>query len=106
MRSRRLPIYDREIEIAQLHIDERSGAEHHLIRYPEGLRAQPHTHAAAHTMVVLEGVLNANGQELGPFAYCHFPAGEVMTHQPAKVSRACSSSSSTARSTSTPPTNN
>jgi quercetin dioxygenase-like cupin family protein len=84
MRSRKLPIYDREIDIAELHIDERSGAEHYVIRYPEGLKAQPHKHTAAHTMVVLEGALNANGQELGPLSYCHFPAGEVMTHQPAE----------------------
>jgi redox-sensitive bicupin YhaK (pirin superfamily) len=83
MRARRLAIYDREIEIAQLHIDERSGAEHYLIRYPQGLRARPHTHTAAHTMVVLEGALEANGQKLEAFSYCHFPAGEVMIHQPA-----------------------
>ena len=78
-----LPIYDRAIELALLHRDERSGAEHYLIRYPEGLRSQPHRHSAAHTMVVLEGALEANGQVVGPSSYCHFPAGEVMTHAPA-----------------------
>jgi hypothetical protein len=33
-----LPIYDREIELASLHRDTRTGAEHYLIRYPAGLR--------------------------------------------------------------------
>lgn len=79
----RLPIYDREIELALLHRDVRSGAEHYLIRYPEGLHSTPHRHSAAHTMVVLEGALEANGQVVGPLSYCHFPAGEVMTHAPA-----------------------
>lgn len=76
-------IYDREIELALLHRDERSGAEHYLIRYPEGLQSLPHRHSAAHTMVVLEGALEANGQVVGPSSYCHFPAGQVMTHAPA-----------------------
>ena len=79
----RLPIYDREIELALLHRDDRSGAEHYLIRYPEGLQSRPHRHSAAHTMVVLEGSLEANGEVVGPSSYCHFPAGEVMTHAPA-----------------------
>jgi len=34
-------------------------------------------------MVVLEGSLVANGRVVGPSSYCHFPAGEVMTHAPA-----------------------
>jgi hypothetical protein len=77
-----LPIYDRPIELALLHRDARSGAEHYLIRYPEGLQSRPHRHTAAHTMVILEGSLEANGQVIGPSSYCHFPAGEVMTHAP------------------------
>lgn len=76
-------IYDRPIGLRLLHRDPDSGAEHYLVRYPEGLQAQPHTHTAAHTMVVLEGQLDANGRRLGPGSYCHFPAGEVMHHAPA-----------------------
>lgn len=83
LRSSRLPIYDREIELALLHRDERTGAEHYVIRYPEGLQSSPHTHTAAHTMVVLDGALEANGEVLTAPAYVHFPAGEIMTHRPA-----------------------
>ncbi|MDQ4054847.1 MAG: DUF4437 domain-containing protein [Actinomycetota bacterium] len=77
-------IYDRPIGLRLLHRDPHSGAEHYLIRYPNGLQAQAHTHTAAHTIVVLEGELDANGQSLGPGSYCHFPAGEVMHHAPAR----------------------
>jgi quercetin dioxygenase-like cupin family protein len=77
-------IYDRPIGLRLLHRDPHSGAEHYLIRYPNGLQAQAHTHMAAHTIVVLEGQLDANGQSLGPGSYCHFPAGEVMHHAPAQ----------------------
>ena len=83
MQKTLLPIYDGEIEIAPLHTDEQSGAEHHLIRYPVGLQVKAHRHTNAHTMVVLEGALEANGRVVEPFSYCHFPAGEVMTHRPA-----------------------
>jgi quercetin dioxygenase-like cupin family protein len=76
-------IYDRPIGLRLLHRDEASGAEHYLVRYPAGLRAQSHTHTSAHTMLVLEGQLVANGELLGPGSYCHFPAGEVMHHEPA-----------------------
>lgn len=76
-------IYDRPIGLRLLHRDGHTGAEHYLVRYPAGLRAQPHTHTAAHTMVVIEGKLVANGELLGPGSYCHFPAGEVMHHEPA-----------------------
>lgn len=76
-------IYDRPIGLRLLHRDPLSGAEHYLVRYPAGLRAQPHTHTAGHTMVVLEGQLVANDELLGPGSYCHFPAGEVMHHEPA-----------------------
>jgi hypothetical protein len=43
-----------------------------------------HTHSAAHTMVVLEGDLLANGQRVGPSGYVHFPAGSVMHHAPSE----------------------
>ncbi|TMB91538.1 MAG: cupin domain-containing protein, partial [Chloroflexi bacterium] len=66
-----------------LYNDPGSGEEHYLIRYPAGLRGRTHRHTAAHTIVVLEGQLDANGQVIGPGAYAHFPAGEAMRHQAA-----------------------
>jgi quercetin dioxygenase-like cupin family protein len=76
-------IYDREIGVRLLYEDPRSGAEHYLIRYPPDLKARMHRHTAAHTIVVLEGRLAVNDDVVGPGAYCHFPAGEVMFHAPA-----------------------
>lgn len=81
--SSQQPVYDRPFGVRLLHQDPRTGAEHYLIRYPAGLRGRPHRHTAAHTIVVLEGSLEANGQVVGPGSYAHFPAGEVMHHQPA-----------------------
>jgi quercetin dioxygenase-like cupin family protein len=77
------PVYDRPFELRLLHQDPESGAEHYLVRYPPGLVAQWHRHTAAHTIVVLDGMLEANGQIVGAGAYCHFPAGEPMHHGPA-----------------------
>lgn len=76
-------IYDRPIGVRLLYSDPRSGAEHYLIRYPVDLRAQPHRHSAAHTIVVLEGVLLANDQLLLAGSYAHFPRGALMRHEPA-----------------------
>lgn len=76
-------IYDREIALRLLFRDPDSGAVHYLIRYPAGVRTRLHRHTAAHTIVVLEGRLEVNGQVVGPGAYCHFPAGEAMRHAPA-----------------------
>jgi quercetin dioxygenase-like cupin family protein len=76
-------IYDRPIGVRLLHQDPDSGAEHYLIRYPAGLKAQRHRHTAAHTIIVLEGQLAANDTVIGPGSYCHFPAGSVMHHAPA-----------------------
>jgi quercetin dioxygenase-like cupin family protein len=73
-------VYDREIGIRLLYEDKQSGEEHYLVRYPAGLKAQLHRHTAAHTIVVLRGRLNANGQIVGPGSYVHFPAGEPMHH--------------------------
>ena len=42
-----------------------------------------HRHTAAHTIVVLEGRLQANDQVIGPGAYAHFHGGEPMGHQAA-----------------------
>jgi quercetin dioxygenase-like cupin family protein len=79
-------IYDRPIGLRLLYEDPDTGAEHYLIRYPAGLRAEPHRHTAAHTIVVLEGHLLANGTVVGPGSYVHFPAGAVMHHAPASDS--------------------
>ena len=76
-------IYDRPIALRQLFRDPRTGAEHYLVRYPAGLRAQWHRHTAAHTVVVLEGRLEVNGAVVGPGGYCHLPAGSAMHHAPA-----------------------
>jgi quercetin dioxygenase-like cupin family protein len=77
-------IYDREIGLRLLYQDPDSGTEHYLIRYPAGLKTRLHRHSAAHTIVVLEGRLEVNGQVVGPGAYCHFPPGEPMRHAPAE----------------------
>ena len=76
-------VYDRPIELRLLHEDPESGEEHYLVRYPAGVRGRPHRHSTAHTIVVLDGRLDANGQVIGPGSYAHFPAGEVMQHQAA-----------------------
>ena len=83
MRPGRSVVYDREIEIRDLYQDPATGAEHYLIRYPAGVQTRPHRHSAAHTIVVLEGRLEVNGQVVGPGSYCHFPGGEPMRHAPA-----------------------
>jgi quercetin dioxygenase-like cupin family protein len=74
-------VYDRPIGLRLLYEDEGSGEEHYLVRYPPGVRGRVHRHAAAHTIVVLEGHLDANGQVIGPGAYAHFEAGVPMRHQ-------------------------
>jgi quercetin dioxygenase-like cupin family protein len=55
-----------------------------LIRYPAGLQAQRHTHSAAHTIIVLEGVMHADGEPLHAGSYAHFEAGTVHRHAPAE----------------------
>jgi len=74
-------VYDRPFELRLLHEDPESGEEHYLIRYPAGLAGRVHRHSAAHTIVVLDGELDANGQVIGPGSYAHFPAGQPMRHQ-------------------------
>jgi quercetin dioxygenase-like cupin family protein len=76
-------IYDRPIGLVLLHEDSTSGEEHYAVRYPAGTRGRRHRHSAAHTIVVIEGQLEANGRVIGPGAYAHFPGGEVMQHQAA-----------------------
>jgi len=79
----RQEIYSATIGVRLLYQEPSSGAEHYLIRYPPGMTAQRHQHSAAHTIVVLDGQLLANGQTLGPGGYCHFPAHTTMHHAPA-----------------------
>jgi quercetin dioxygenase-like cupin family protein len=74
-------VYDRPIGLRLLYQDPESGEEHYLIRYPAGLQGRVHRHSAAHTIVVLEGMLDANGTVIGPGAYAHFPARQPMRHQ-------------------------
>jgi quercetin dioxygenase-like cupin family protein len=74
-------VYDKSIELRLLFEDPLSGEEHYLVRYPAGLKGRLHRHTAAHTIVVLDGQLEANGQLIGPGAYAHFPAREPMRHQ-------------------------
>lgn len=74
-------VYDQPIELRLLHEDPASGEEHYLVRYPTGVRGRLHRHTAAHTIVVLEGRLEANGRVIGPGSYAHFPAGVPMRHQ-------------------------
>lgn len=74
-------VYDRPIALRLLYADPDSGAEHYLVRYPAGVRGKVHRHTHAHTIVVLEGRLDVNGEIVGPAAYAHFPGGEPMLHQ-------------------------
>ena len=83
LRQTKQPVYDRPFGIRDLFHDPVSGAEHYVVRYPPGLRARWHRHTAAHTIVVLEGRLEANGRSVGPGAYCHYPGGVPMHHAPA-----------------------
>lgn len=82
LRPSKIDLYDQDIEVHTLYSDPTSGVEHYLIRYPAGLKTSLHTHSSSHTFVVLEGRLEVNGQVIGPGAYAHFPAGEVMRHAP------------------------
>lgn len=76
-------IYDRPIQLRLLCQDPGSGTEHYLVRYPPGMRSQPHRHSAAHTIIVLEGAMEVDGQLLQPGSHAHHAAGTVMQHAPA-----------------------
>ena len=76
-------IYEQPVGIRLLYEDPDTGAEHYLVRYPAGLQARQHTHTAAHTIVVVEGALVANGRTLPAGSYVHFPAATPMHHEPA-----------------------
>ncbi len=76
-------VYNKDVEIKALFEDPVSGEEHYLIRYPAGVKARLHRHTAAHTFVILQGHLSANGTIIGPGSYAHFPGGEPMRHEAA-----------------------
>jgi hypothetical protein len=77
------PAYDRPFELQLLHHDQRTGAEHYVVRYRRGTRGRPHRHTAAHTIVVLHGRMMVDGQILGPGGYAHHPGDTTMLHEPA-----------------------
>jgi hypothetical protein len=54
-----------------------------LVRYRARLQGRLHEHSSAHTIVVVDGKLDDNGQIIGPQAYAHFPARQPMRHQTA-----------------------
>jgi quercetin dioxygenase-like cupin family protein len=74
-------VYDQPIGLRLLYQEPGGGEEHYLVRYPAGLRGRTHRHTAAHTIIVLDGQLDANGTVIGPGSYAHFPAGQPMRHQ-------------------------
>jgi quercetin dioxygenase-like cupin family protein len=76
-------VYDQPIRMRLLYEEPGGGEEHYLVRYPAGLRGRPHQHTAAHTIIVLDGQLDANGTMIGPGSYAHFPGGQPMRHQAA-----------------------
>ncbi|MCU1476399.1 MAG: TetR/AcrR family transcriptional regulator [Subtercola sp.] len=76
------PIYNEPVALEKLYEDPASGAEHYVVRYSPGMIAERHRHTAAHTIVVVDGKLIANGVVLGPGGYAHFPAGVPMHHAP------------------------
>jgi quercetin dioxygenase-like cupin family protein len=83
-------IYDRPIASRLLYRDPVGGAEHFLIRYPEGLQARRHRHSAAHTIVVLDGALTVSGQVLGPARTATSRRASPCTTLPHRGARACS----------------
>lgn len=83
LRTTEQPVYDRPFELELLYNDQRTGAEHYIVRYRPGTRARPHRHSAAHTIVVLDGHMMIDGQLLGPGGYAHHPGDTTMLHEPA-----------------------
>ena len=83
LRTTEQPAYDRPFELEILHQDQRTGAEHYIVRYRPGTKARLHRHTAAHTIIVLEGHMMVDGQLLDPGGYAHHPGGTTMLHEPA-----------------------
>ena len=76
-------IYDLPIGLRSPYQDDASGEQHYVVRYPPGTRRRMYRHTAAHTIVVLEGKLNANGRVVGAGSCVHFPGHEPMLHEAA-----------------------
>jgi quercetin dioxygenase-like cupin family protein len=83
LRTTEQPAYDQPFELQLLYQDQRTGAEHYIVRYRPGTRARRHRHTAAHTIVVLDGRMMIDGQILGPGGYAHHPGDTTMLHEPA-----------------------
>ena len=60
--------------------DQDTGMEIRLLRYPAGFTATWHTHACAHGMYVLEGILVTHAGSYGPGWFVWFPEGMRMEH--------------------------
>lgn len=66
--------------IKRLFLDEATGNEFRLIRYPAGQMNPDHTHPVPHAMYVLEGHLVTHRGTFGPNTLVWFPANETMRH--------------------------
>jgi len=64
----------------ELHIDQETGMEIRLVRYPAGVINPRHTHPCAHGMYVLEGTLVTQDGSFAPGTFVWFPEGQVMEH--------------------------
>jgi quercetin dioxygenase-like cupin family protein len=63
-----------------LYVDQETGGEIRLVRYPAGVINPLHTHPCGHGMYVLEGQLVTHKGSFGPGYFCWFPEGEAMEH--------------------------
>lgn len=81
--TRKLAAYDRPIGILLLNADEATRVEVYVIEYPAGLVAAWHRHSVPHTMLVLTGRLEVNGDVIGPGSLCRYLGGMPMHHAPA-----------------------
>lgn len=61
-------------------MDEETGMEIRLVRYPAGVINPQHTHPCAHGMYVLEGTLVTHAGRFGEGSFVWFPEGEAMEH--------------------------
>lgn len=64
----------------ELYIDQETGMEVRLVRYPAGVINPSHTHPCGHGMYVLEGLLVTHAGSYGPGSFVWFPEGQVMEH--------------------------
>ena len=58
-----------------LFIDQETGMEIRLVRYPAGIINPAHTHPCGHGMYVLEGTLVTHAGRYGPGSFVWFPVG-------------------------------